>query len=107
MNYQMFHFCEMTRMIQAQSASLAYFIEIMTKVYGWIKTFISTNSKAFISKSKLFIIQKLVKIKMYLKEFFGNKDIEDKKLKSHIKVLDYMITLLLITTVAGLFLKVY
>ena len=47
LNYQMFHFCEMTRMIQAQSASLAYFLEIMKKVYTWSKNFISTNTKFF------------------------------------------------------------
>jgi hypothetical protein len=107
MNYQMFHFCEMARMIQAQSASLAYFLEILGKGYEWIKTFITTKSKNFYDKSKLALIERLIKIKKYLKEFFSRQEVEDSKLKSHIKALDYIISILLISALAGLLLKVY
>lgn len=107
LNYQMFHFCEMTRMIQAQSASLTYFLEIMKKAYDWVKTFITNHTKSFINNTKLLLIQKLVKLKQNLKEFFTTKEVEDDKLKKHIKALDYMITILLVGAVAGLFLKVY
>lgn len=107
MNYQMYHFCEMTRMIQAQSESLAYFMEIMKKIYSWLKNFITTKSKSFYNSAKLKIVERLLKIKQKLKEFFSKEEIEDHKLKSQIKALDYIITILLVSAVAGLFLKVY
>jgi hypothetical protein len=107
MNYQMYHFCEMTRMIQAQSASLAYFMEIMGKVYAWIKNFITTKSKSFYNSTKLKLVERLLKIKKKLKEFFSKEEVVDHKLKSQIKALDYVITILLVSAVAGIFLKVY
>ena len=107
MNYQMYHFCEMTRMIQAQSASLAYFMEIMGKIYSWVKNFIMTNSKSFYNNTKIKLIERFLKIKLVIKEFFSKNEVEDHKLKSQIKALDYIITILLISAVAGIFLKVY
>ena len=105
MNYQMYHFCEMARMIQAQSASLAYFMEILIKVYKWLKEYVTNNSKSFYTKSKLLLIEKLIKIKQILKEFFVKTDLEENKIKSQIKVLDYIISVLLITAISGLAFK--
>jgi hypothetical protein len=97
----------MTRMIQAQSASLAYFFELCVKAYEWVKVNLAGKFKTYLNDTKLKFIEKLVKIKITIKEFFNRNEIEDQKLKSHIKALDYIITILLIMAFSGLFLKVY
>lgn len=108
MNYQMYHFCEMTRMIQAQSTSLVYFLEIMTKAYNWVKMFIQTKSKSIYDSTKLSIITKCTKMKQIIKEFLSRETIEDDKLRKQIKILDYILGVLITMAVAGLiFKKVY
>jgi hypothetical protein len=107
LNFQMYHFCEMTRMIQAQSASLAFFFELCLKAYEWVKTNVGGRMKSFASETKLKLIEKLFKLKSAIKEFFNKGEIEDKKLKSHIKALDYIITILIVMAVSGIFLKIY
>ena len=99
----MFHFCEMTRMIQAQSASLAYFFEILSKVYIYVKEFLITKSKTSISSLKLYIVGKLIKMKEFLKEFFSSNTNPENatKLKDHILILDKLIKYLLLSAAAG------
>jgi hypothetical protein len=106
-NYQMFHFCEMARMIQSQSASLAFFFELIMKAYNWIKEKVGGSMKSFYLETKLKIIEKLRKMKVIIKEFFQRSDLEDDKLRKHIKALDYILTILIFMTVAGIFLRVY
>ena len=103
----MFHFCEMTRMIQAQSASLIYFFELLTKAYKWSKEKIGDKIKNFFNDTKLKTLSKMISIKIMLKEFFKGGEIEDKKLRNHIKALDYILSILIIMTLAGIILNVY
>jgi len=96
----MFHFCEMTRMIQAQSASLTYFLEIMGKLYIFIRDFISTKSKSVYLSTKMYLITKLLSIKQFLIDFFlldrvENNEENESKIKNHIKIIDKLIKYLL------------
>jgi hypothetical protein len=97
----------MTRMIQAQSASLAFFFELILKAYEWAKTNIAGKLKTYLNETRLKLIQRLLKLKAQIKEFFQHEEIEDQKLKSHIKALDYILTILLVMAFSGLFLKIY
>ena len=106
----MFHFCEMTRMIQAQSASLAYFLEIMGKIYFYIKEFIVTKSKSSYLSVKMYLINKLLSIKQFLSDFFlvnqvDNNQENESKIKNHITILDKLIKYLLISAAVGYTMK--
>lgn len=109
----MYHFCEMTRMIQAQSASLVYFMDIIGKVYSYVKEFILTRSKNCYDSTKIYLVEKLINLKKFFKEFFSiqnNKEECDdtennKKIKNHIKILDNLIKYLLISAALGYTLK--
>ena len=106
-NYQIFHFCEMTRMIQAQSASLVYFFQLITKAYKWIKEKIGGNIKEFFIQSKMKTLSKIISLKMFIDEFFNKRDIEDEKLRTHIKALDFILKILIFISISGIFLKIY
>jgi len=100
----------MTRMIQAQSASLVYFIEIMGKIYAYVKDFIMKNTKNCYLGAKLYLINKLITIRQFISEFFfvnqvNNNKENESKIKDHIYILDKLIKYLLITAAVGYSLK--
>jgi hypothetical protein len=97
----------MARMIQAQSASLAFFFELVMKAYTWLKEKIGGSVKSFYLDSKLKLIEKFRKMKIMIKEFLQRDNLEDEKLRKQIKALDYILTILIFMAVAGIFLKVY
>ncbi len=107
MNYQIYHFCEMARMIQAQSASLAFFIETIFKIYNWIKEFTMKHSKNTYISTKLYIVKKLMEIKIFFVNFFNFRgevnEEREKLLKNEISFIDKMIKYLLITSSAAFF----
>ncbi len=97
-------------MIQAQSASLAYFLEIMGKVYGYVKESIVTKSKSGYLSVKIYLINKLLNIKQFMYEFFYINQVNDdqeneSKIKNHIKILDKLIKYLLISAAVGYTMK--
>ena len=102
MNYQIYHFCEMARMIQAQSASLAFFMETILKIYNWIKEFVMKHSKNTYTSTKLFIVKKLLEIKTFFLNFFNfGGDVNDEReklIKKEISFIDKMIKYLLISS---------
>jgi hypothetical protein len=97
----------MTRMIQAQSASLVFFFDLVKKAYEWAKTNIAGKFKSYINEKRLQLIEKLIKMKIMIKEFFNRNEVDDTKLKSHIKALDFILTILLLMAFSGIFLKIY
>lgn len=107
MNYQIFHFCEMTRMIQAQSASLAFFMETVVKIYKWIKEFIIKHASNTYLSVKLFIVRKLLEIKNFFINFFNFSgevnDEREKIIKNEINFIDKVIKYLIISSTMGFF----
>ena len=47
------------------------------------------------------------RMKVMIKEFFQRSNLENEKLKKHIKALDYMLGILIFMAFAGIFLRVY
>merc|ERR1712032_150292 len=65
MNYQIYHFCQMATMIQAQSASLAFFFETVMKIYRWLKEFVMKHANNTYTSTKLYFLKKLQEIKTF------------------------------------------
>lgn len=99
----MYNFCELTKMIETQSSSLIYFFDLMKKCYLYIKNYLKDNAKSYYRYVKAKLIYIYAKIKLVLIEFFKDKNLLDDQLRKQIKILDYIITILLISSLSGLF----
>lgn len=105
MNYQIYHFCEMTRMIQAQSASLAFFMETILKIYNWIKEFVIKHANNTYLSVKLYFVKKLSEIRTFFLNFFNFSgevnDEREKMIKQEISFIDKMIKYLIISSTSA------
>ena len=84
-NYQMYHLCEMIKLVQRQKPTLKFFKSILISAFKAIK-------------EKYFSI--ITMIKEYLKNLknifsFNNDKYDEEELKNHIKIIDYAINFLL------------
>ena len=84
-NYQMYHLCEMIKLVQRQKPTLKYFKSIILSAFKAIK-------------EKYFSI--IAKIKEYLKNLknafsLNNDKYDEEELKKHIKIIDFAINFLL------------
>lgn len=102
MNFQLFHLCELARMIQQQSAALTFLYEMISKVYSVVKTYAKENMISLFSSIKNGTISKLIRLREIVTEFLNTSpSTEDSKLKKHLKILDKMLIVLLTISVAG------
>ena len=99
---QIYQFCEITRMIQAQSGSLVFFFDLCKSGYNHVKNFLVNNTRSIIDKTKLKILQILMNIKNAIKEFFQRENNSNEKLQNEIKWIHKVLTILIITTLCGL-----
>ena len=85
-NYQLYHLCEMIKLVQRQKPTLKFFKSIIISAFKAIK-------------EKYFAI--ITTIKEYLKNLkknifsFNNDKYDEEELKNHIKIIDYAINFLL------------
>ena len=84
-NYQLYHLCEMIKLVQRQKPTLKFFKSIIISAFKAIK-------------EKYFAI--ITTIKEYLKNLknifsFNNDKYDEEELKTHIKIIDYAINFLL------------
>ena len=84
-NYQLYHLCEMIKLVQRQKPTLKFFKSIIISTFKAIK-------------EKYFAI--ITTIKEYLKNLknifsFNNDKYDEEELKTHIKIIDYAINILL------------
>ncbi len=107
LNFHIFNFCEMVRMMQNQTPAMLFLYDLMKKGLASSKNFFKNTAVQFISSSKIKLINTFLSIRKYIYEFFLEKDLSNEKLKNHIRILDMMIIALLISAVGGLFLKIY
>lgn len=100
MNFQLFHLCELARMIHQQSAALGFLYEMITKAYATVKAYTVSKSTGLYESISQQALTKVKAIKTFLKEFVSkSSDLDDSKIKQHIKLLDKI--LLLIIMVSG------
>ena len=84
-NYQLFHLCEMIKLVQKQKPTLKFFKALLISAFKAIK-------------EKYFSI--IAKIKEYLKNLknafsLNNDKYDEEELKNHIKIIDFAINFLL------------
>ena len=84
-NYQLYHLCEMIKLVQRQKPTLKFFKSIIISAFKAIK-------------EKYFAI--ITTIKEYLKNLknifsFNNDKYDEEELKNHIQIIDYAINFLL------------
>lgn len=102
MNFQLFHLCEMVRMIQQQSAALTFLYETVSKLYNWSKTFAKEKSTSAFNSLKSSFINRLTKIKNFLRDFLNTSELSpDSKLRQHIKLIDNILTILLLSAISS------
>lgn len=100
MNFQLFHLCELARMIQQQSASLTFLMEMSYKLYDLIKYVLKEKLFEYIKHFKSKTIEKIIKIREFLSDFLNTNTLkEDSKLKNEIKLLDKFLIFLMISGV--------
>lgn len=100
MNFQLFHLCELARMIQQQSVSLTFLMEMSCKFYDIIKYVMKDKLYEYIVSFKSKTIEKIMKIREFLYDFLNNNTLkDDSKLKNEIKLLDKFLIFLLISGV--------
>lgn len=92
----------MTQAIQSQSSSLQFFFDLCKSGYTKVKDFFVNNSMNIISGTKLSLINKYISLKSTLKEFFDQDNNDNEKLKSHIKYIDTILTILIVATIISL-----
>jgi hypothetical protein len=97
MNFQIFHLCELARMIHQQSTALAYLYDIIKKGYILINTYCKDKTLSLISTIKTKIKEKILSIRKQIKEFLSkSSELENSKIRRHIKVIDNILFILLI-----------
>lgn len=103
MNFQLFHLCELARMIQQQSSALAFLYEMLSKFFGFLRVYAKDKSIEIFSELKNSTFQKINNLRNFIKDFLNtNSQTEDSKLRSHIKMLDKMLIFLLISGLIAL-----
>lgn len=99
-NYQMFHLCEMIKMIQHQTPTIKYFYELLTRAYYYF----FDKSKEVYEKAKILLLL-LSKIMAF--QSLSHQSQSQESLTKEIKVLDYLIKGILITCLSGILIKLY
>lgn len=94
-------------MIQQQSAALSYCSELLSSLYTKGKDLLLNSSYNLAVKIKQKIIMAILATKNYLIEFLFKDKLENEKIRKHIKILDTMLMICLVSSAGGLFLKLY
>ncbi len=106
MNFQLFHLCELARMIHQQSTALAYLFDLFKKGYSLVNNFAKDKIMSLIYTIKKYSIDKIIQLKKFTKEFLNkSNNQEDTTLKSHIKLLDRALFILIIISSSTLIAK--
>lgn len=103
MNFQLFHLCELARMIHQQSAALTFLYEMIHKGYSAVKGYTFSGVKSLLSSIKNGTISRLVRMRNFIKEFLSKSDeLKDEKIKQQIKLLDRLLFITLIIAASGM-----
>lgn len=95
-NYQMFHLCEMIKMIQHQTPTIKYFYQLLTEAYYY---FLAKSKEAYQkAKNTLCLLSQIISIRPHE---------QSESLIKEIKVLDFLVKSILITCLSGIVIKLY
>lgn len=98
MNFQLYHLCELARMIQQQSNALCFLYEIICKGYKMFQDYLYDRLKQLYIKIKIYLFNKIAQIRQSIKEFFiiNNDKLDSYKVKNQIKIIDKILLIALI-----------
>ena len=106
MNFQIFHLCELARMIHQQSTALLFLYDIIKKGYSTVNTYAKDKIRSIFSSLKNYGIDKIIRLKQFTKEFLSkSENLEDNKIRSHIKILDKLLIFMLILASSTIIVK--
>jgi hypothetical protein len=106
MNFQIFHLCELARMIHQQSTALYFLYDIVKKGYSTVNTYAKDKIKLIFFSLKNYGIDKIIKLKKFTKEFLSkSENLEDNKIRNHIKLLDKLLIFMLILASSTVIIK--